>query len=215
MISAKECGTHLAELASSALHLALSSTFDRHPPPSPPTLTCLQRSHLLLKRNHQNPSRTYSTQILRTFVSWASRLWMSRVEFLWKVRLIFAAERRLQPTDMFQFRDSNRVSKEIISFQIKNITRLRWCEGLQVIPWALRECPELDIESIIVSRRIFLDLHRTCILILECRVIDRDKPLNISWKVTGRSGLSIGVSIPYDHMITHLSDGNCGKISVW
>ena len=78
----------------------------------------------------------------------------------------------------------------------------------------LRECPELDIESIIVSRRIFLDLHRTCILILECRVIDRDKPLNISWKVTGRSGLSIGVSIPYDHMITHLSDGNCGKISV-
>ena len=182
-------------------------------PPPPPT--CLQHSHLLLKQNHQNSNETYGTQILRTFVSWTSRLWTYWVGFLWKVCLVFAAERRLQPTVLFQFRDSNQISKEIISFQIKNIIRLRWSEGLQVIPWTLWECSELDIESIIVSRRIFLDLHRTCILILECRVIDRDKPLNISWKVTGRSGLSIGVSIPYDHMITHLSDGNCGKIFVW
>ena len=58
-----------------------------------------------------------------------NRLWTYRVGFLWKVRLVFAAERQLQPTETLQFRDSNRISKEIISFQIKNITRFRWCEG--------------------------------------------------------------------------------------
>ena len=84
-----------------------------------------------------------------------NRLWTYRVGFLWKVCLVFAAERQLQPTKIFQFRDSNRISKEIISFQIKNIIRLSRCEGLQVIPWTLRECSEMDIESVIVCPRFF------------------------------------------------------------
>ena len=51
-------------------------------------------------------------------------------------------------------------------------------------------------------------------LIYVCRVIDRDKPLNISWKATGRSGQSIEVSVPYDRIVTHLLDGNSGEFFV-